>query len=91
MERKPVIVYFLTDMLVISERDLSSSDLSLYKFIQLLELNEMSKCKDLEDNEHICNVFSLIAANGSVTFAADDNENKINFIKYLNNFNFFNK
>ena len=51
----------------------------------------MSKCKDLEDNEHICNVFSLIAANGSVTFAADDNENKINFIKYLNNFKFFNK
>lgn len=43
MERKPVIVYFLTDMVVITERyQDNQSDTQQYKLVTHLELDEIS-------------------------------------------------
>lgn len=75
-KEKDVIVYFLTDMILIFDEN-------SYKLIKTLELHEGSLVKSLPDQKYTAHRFAINCKNGSVTFIADSKEIKKKMIKEI--------
>lgn len=84
-DRRPSIVYFLNDLILITEREVSTKKQEVtYKLLTHIVLNDQSLCKEIEDLDHIRHLFIVNGKNDTVTFIADTYEGKLKLISYIN-------
>ena len=79
-EIRPVIVYFMNNLILITEREsnqkIYKQDKITYRLITYVDLDEYSQVKDIEDNDLLQNVFVVVGKNESVTFVSEDSSTK---------------
>ena len=83
---RSVICYFLSDLILVTEREGTGVN---YKLINHLTLGEESSTKEISNIKHFNNLIRVTGKEGSITFTAENSENKeqiINLIsKIINN------
>jgi hypothetical protein len=69
--QKSVIVYFLSDLVLVTERDGITN-----KLIKFIEIDHLSFCKNVNDQKYFSYLFSLKGKNLSITFQCENKEHK---------------
>jgi hypothetical protein len=72
---KSVMVYFLTDLLVVTERCVGKGECQ-YTLISAMQLSGDSICKEVPDTQYFSNLFTVHGDNDTLTFIESSPEQK---------------
>lgn len=79
---KSVLVYFLSDMIVMCEEDDKSE--SGYRYFKHIIISERSHCQSIPNKRFLANLTKLIGKNQTITFMSESQELKDKLIHDLN-------
>ena len=77
---RSVICYFLSDMILVTEREGGGVN---YKLVNHLTLGEFSTVKEIRNFKHFNHLIRVTGNETSLTFSADNSENKIQIINLI--------
>lgn len=70
-QMKPVLVYIISDLILITERVISSNLEGEYKYLNHIHLQAESVVKDMPDTYFFTNMMTIIGENESLTFICE--------------------
>ncbi|CAD8147722.1 unnamed protein product [Paramecium pentaurelia] len=78
---KPMIVYFLSDLILVTERDQTKSE---HNFKTYIKLNHLSKCQQLPEMYKYKYLFQISGVDNSVIFVVQSQNSKKDMQEYIN-------
>lgn len=77
----PAVLYILSDLIIVTERDLNQNNM---KYLTYIELDPYSKVRDIMDSEINKNAFKVIGTNDQIEISASNQEEKIKLMNLFN-------